>query len=302
MDTCPRFLLARAVCLTVLASTWLSAGMMAQQQSKGTPCPRGPATATAKVDQYLFRTVETGDEACLEVLRNGKVIYSQTGSAMHYYLGQEAEPQWGVAEIPNGTDLTGRGHPDMIVSSYTGGAHCCTEHYVFELEPEFKLLAKFEDAHDDMAHFEKIDHGYLYITADWTFAYWPDCFACSPSELVKLKFVDDWNGGGYHLALDTMRKPEPTAAEWKKKLQAARTDLNINQVGRTLWEPVLDLIYSGHSDLAWKFIDGAGPNAQKPPLPDLKAFCTLLKSSRYWPDLEPTLRDTPPACANAGRK
>lgn len=33
-----------------------------------------------------------------------------------YILGQHADPQSGIPAIKNGTDVTGRGHPDMIVS------------------------------------------------------------------------------------------------------------------------------------------------------------------------------------------
>ena len=32
-----------------------------------------------------------------------------------------------------------------------------------------------------------------------------------------------------------------------------------------MWQTVLDLIYTGHSDLAWKFMDAAGPKAQQSP-------------------------------------
>jgi hypothetical protein len=304
-DRCSSFIVVRIVCLVALVSTSAAPAIIAQEKpvDAGPPCPPDTATSAAKVGQYVFRTVESEDGACLEVSQNGKVIYRQAGFAMHYYLGQKAEPQWGVAEIPNGKDLTGRGHPDMVVSGYTGGAHCCSMHYVFELEPEFKLLAKLKDAHDDMAHFEKIDRGYLYVTADWTFAYWPSCFACSPSERVILKFVDDQKGGGYHLALDQMQRPAPTSKEWEQEQKAVRDALNggpaIDEIGHVLWNPILDLIYSGHSDLAWKFIDEAGPRAQKEPLPDLADFCSLLKSSLYWSDLEPTLRNIPPACVRA---
>ena len=84
----------------------------------------------------------------------------------------------------------------MIVSLFTGGAHCCTIHFIFELAPQFKLLATLNDSNDDLAHFERLADGhYYYITADWTFGYWPTCFACSPSALVTLRWTDDAKGG-----------------------------------------------------------------------------------------------------------
>jgi hypothetical protein len=66
-----------------------------------------------------------------------------------------------------------------------------------------------------------------------------------------------------------------------------------------LWNTVLDLIYTGHSDLAWKFINEAGPKAQPGTNATLADFCSVLKVSPYWPDLEPTVKDMPSACANA---
>ena len=202
--------------------------------------------------------------------------------------------------------MTGRGQPDMIVSLYTGGAHCCSIHFVFELEPQFKLLATLNDADDDMAHFERLAGGhYYYVTGDWTFGYWPTCFACSPSALVMLRWTDDAKGGGFHLAMDKMQTPSPTTAEWNKEMSAAQKVVaagDADSIGTTMWQTVLNLIYGGHSDLAWKFVDALGPKAQQSPLPTLADFCSVLKMSPYWPDLQPTLKDTPTTCANAGSK
>jgi hypothetical protein len=258
------------------------------------------------VKQYVFATYESDAGACLQVVRAGKVIFRRTlDSQEGFTLGQPADSQGNTPAIAGGTDVTGRGNPDMIVSAFTGGAHCCTFHFVFELQPEFKLLATLDDADDDLSHFERDrqDGHYYYITADWTFAYWPDCFACSPSALVKLRWIDDKNGGGFHLAADKMQKPAPTQKEWNRALSEAQKAVNshdVNSIGTTMWQTVLNLIYSGHSDLAWKFVDELGPKAQQKPLPTLANFCSLLAKSQFWPDLKPTLKDTPAACANAG--
>jgi hypothetical protein len=249
----------------------------------------------ARVGDYLFRTYEdkaTG-ERCFQVFHGGKVIFRRTNDNGGWFtIGQPARKEDNVPAIPNGTDVTGRGRPNMIVAAYTGGAHCCSVHYVFELEPEFKLLETLNDQDDDVAHFEKVGNKYLYKTTDWTFAYWPSCFACSPSEPVLLQFEENGNVNGFHLALDKMQKPAPTEEEWNAQLSAARKvvhDQDVGSVGRTLWSTVLDLIYSGHSDVQGGQFADIG----------LEAFCMVLKSSPYWADLEPTLHDTPPTCANA---
>jgi hypothetical protein len=266
-------------------------------------CAAGGLSGSARVDQYLFRTYESEDGACLEVLHGGKIVYRRAGDdVVQYTLGQAAGDDFPA--VANGTDVTGRGRPDMIVLSWSGGAHCCFAHLVFELEPSFRLLATLNDAHDDLAHFARLgpDRRYYYFTADWTFAYWPDCFACSPSALVILRYVDDGHGGGFHLALDRMHTPAPTPSEWNQHLRAAQNSASkgdIASIGTTLWDPVLNWLYDGHPDLAWKFVEAAGPKAQQKPLPTLADFCRLLKTSAYWPDLAPSLGDRPPACANA---
>jgi hypothetical protein len=295
--------------LVFAALVCLAAPMVARAQapasSSSKPCTAADLVDSARVDQYDFRSYDSEDGMCLEVLRAGKVIFRRAGDGvMRYTLGQPADDEHDIPAVPNGADVTGRGRPDMIVSSFTGGAHCCTAHLVFELEPAFQLLATLDDAHDDLAHFARLgaDKHYYYFTADWTFAYWPSCFACSPAALVILRFVDDGHGGGgFHLALDKMQKPPPTPAEWSKGLHAAQLSAsqgNLNSIGATLWSPVLNWLYDGHSDLAWKFVNEAGPKAQQKPLPTLEDFCHLLKQSAYWTDLAPSLRDPPPACLN----
>jgi hypothetical protein len=268
-------------------------------------CATKYRTHSITVKQYVFATYENDAGACLQAMSAGKVIIRRTSEFPEAFtIGQHSDSESNIPPIANGTDVTGRGHPDMIASEYSGGAHCCMTHYVFELEPQFKLLATLYDADDDLAHFQRAADGrYDYIAADWTFAYWPDCFACSPSALVKLRWIDDKNGGGFHLAMDKMQKPAPTQKQWNTALseaQKAAKNHNINSIGTTMWQTVLDLLYSGHSDLAWKFVDQLGPKAQQKPLPTLSDFCSLLKKSLYWPDLKPTLKDTPAACADSG--
>ena len=268
-------------------------------------CTSKNQVKAATVGQYQFAAYKSSDGACVQAMSGGKVVYSQSVDSFETFtLGQPADAKNKIPAIQNGTDITGRGRPDMIASLNTGGAHCCTIHYVFELAPQFKLLATLNDSDDDLAHFERIgtDPRYYYITADWTFGYWPTCFACSPSALVTLRFVDDKNGGGFHLGLDKMQTAAPTPAEWNKQLSAAQAVVNkgdADSIGTTMWQTVLDLIYAGHSDLAWKFVDTLGPKAQQSPFPSLADFCSVLKSSPYWSDLQPTLLNTPPACANA---
>ncbi len=300
----------RALVLSALAVCVALAAPLAAQGPAENPaqaCAFKNQTDTATVGPYQFAAFKSSDGACLQVTSAGKPVYSKSVDSFETFtLGQPGDSQDNIPVIRDGTDVTGRGQPDMVVSLFTGGAHCCSIHYVFELAPEFKLLATLNDSNDDMAHFEReADGHYDYVTADWTFGYWPTCFACSPSEVVMLRWMNDNNGGGFHLDVGAMKKPAPTTAEWNKELADAQKVVaagDADSIGTTMWQTVLDLIYSGNSQSAWKFVDALGPKAQQAPLPPLGDFCGLLKQSPYWADLQPTLVDVPPACANAAAK
>ena len=296
--------------LTVSAAR-LAAQFPAENRAKA--CSREHFEDSAKVGRFFFRTYKNDEsgEACLQVVRDGEVLFRRTyDNGGEFTIGQPVVEDRKVAEaIPNGTDITGRGRPDMIVSFYTGGAHCCVMHYVFELEPVFKLLATLdaEDSYD--ALFSDIDHNrhYYYLANDWTFAYWQASFAESPSPTVILRFEEDTRGGGYHLALDKMRRPAPTAAEWDKAMQEASTAFTADNpfsggIGPELWRNMLDFIYNGHSSLAWKLFDEAWPAARPGKGEFLSGFCSQLKISPYWPDLEKAIPNAPPICATAKPK
>ena len=75
-------------------------------------------------------------EERVAVLRQGKVLW-QTGP-------KDGDPgsKWTVHSV--GRDLDGDGHPnEMHVSSFSGGAHCCTTHHVIRLKPQVRRLASY---------------------------------------------------------------------------------------------------------------------------------------------------------------
>jgi hypothetical protein len=262
-----------------------------------------------RVDGYIFRTYKSGDDdTCFQVLREGKILFRRTNDNDGWYkIGQPEDKKWKVPAIANGADITGRGHPNMIVSWWSGGAHCCLTQYVFELEPKFNLLATLNAEDTWPAYFADLDKNghYYYIAEDWTFAYCFGSFAGSLNHSIVLHYVDDGKVGGFHLAIDKMQAPAPTDNEWQNALGNVRGELlndranQSNDLERVVWQEVMDLIYTGHSDLAWKFLDEIGPKVQTGDHMDLASFCSTLKTSPYWSDLAPTLKNTPTACANA---
>lgn len=265
---------------------------------------------SAKIAGVLFQTFTStaAGESCLRVSQDGKTLLLRTAdNDSEYTLGQKPDAGAHIPAIPPGTDITGRGHPEVIVSEWTGGAHCCLYDYVYQVTPRFRLVATLAGADDDESHFGQLDSTgrWYFFTADWTFAYWYGSFAGSPVKEVVLQFIDDPSGGHYHLALDKVRRPAPSAEEWEKIQQAVRDDIAkiqqgyVSDIRSSLWQSVLYLIYTGQSDLAWKLIDEAGPVAPSGNNPTLSDFCGTLKTSPYWPDLHPSIAHMPKTCRDA---
>jgi hypothetical protein len=303
----------------VLTVVWLAMWFLCPMQSHAGQWPMGKPSRicqasylakTASVDGVVFSSFknDASGEACLQVTQANKLLFQIANSNDgDFTLGQQANGDGTVARISDGVDITGRGYPDMVVSQWTGGAHCCRVDYVFELRPKARMLAKLDARDADESHFADLDGNghYYYVSADFAFAYWWQSFAGSPTHSVVLRFVNDGTGGSYHLALDKMRRPSPTGGEWAASLARVKHELELNDSNMAndlpdvLWQEVLNLLYTGHADQAWKFLAQVGPKAQQGAFPDLSSFCSTLKTSNYWKDLRVTMQGAPPACLDA---
>jgi len=303
-----------AIRMALLSVTWICSSAFLAAQGEATAenpakaCSSAHMKDEAKVGKFVFRTYLSDDGACLKVIRSGKLILrSSCDSHMPYTLGQhEVDQVYKIPAIANGTDVTGSGHPEMIISWYTGGLHCCTELDIYELEPEFRKLITIDDMDFEDGHFEDLDHDghYYHLTVDPTFEYWNAAYTEFAPTGVILQFVNDSKGGAFHLALNKMHKPDPTPEEWKEASKEAREAFGTDNpfsggIGSSLWANLLHFIYRGHSDLAWKLFDETWPSKRPGKDKFLADFCSQLKTSPYWPDLEPTVQNAPPGCVNA---
>jgi hypothetical protein len=159
-----------------------------------------------------------------------------------------------------GRDITGEGNPDVIIKSYSGGAHCCYETTVVSLGPKRRLVVyPFPDSRTGhcRARFADLDGDGVYevITCDDSFAYKFCSYADSPMVKVILK-------------LDPREGYVPASPDfpWLYRGDIARhRKLAAEALARTdeyscryyppkcaVLEVVLDLLYSGHPEEAWR--------------------------------------------------
>lgn len=201
----------------------------------------------------------------------------------HYYFGNHFEPNSDEpADIFSGRDITGNGIVNLVISNWTGGAHCCHFLNVFELGKKFKKLVTVEALSSSIQLIDLDRDGYPEIefwdgAIDYQFA----SFAGSPGGRVVLKFQKDH----YAVATQLMKKPTPTA----KKMNRLKQDLirafrgeKSPDLPYPFLEVLMNLSYSGHYKLALQLADETWPS-EKPGLEKFKSeFSQALRDSQYW--------------------
>lgn len=267
---------------------------------KDLPCPQGRnQTDEARFGEYLIRTYRWPEpEGCLQISRRGRLVYSLEST--DFKIGGNFESH---ASIPIGIDITGTGKPNAIVAEWSGGAHRCFTLHVFEFGEKFKEIAQIHADHSDGASFIDLDHDgfYEFDGNDWAFAYWRTSFMSSPAPRIVLKYRE----GRFRLAFDLMKTPNLSSEEFAAMVQSVRSEdewsseasrSNCNEncgVPVALWKNMLDLMYGGHSDLAWRLLDESWPSEQKGKSAFGRQFCKQLSSGRYWRDLKTAIGPCP---------
>ena len=230
--------------------------------------------------------ISEADESRVEIFKGATLVYAMDG---HRFFIGSSNGSDGKKECatPIGMDITGEGQPNLVVSEYTGGAHCCFLIHIFEIGKKFRHIQTIdlEDSDTDFSNLDG-DPALELPMNDWTFAYWKTSFADSPAPEVILKY----SGGQYQMAPKLMKKlPRrqaeliETAAkikslpEWKDSAQ---------KIPPALWRELLNLIYTGNMAQAWKLFDLAWPEEMAGKQEFLEEFKAQLATSPFWEQIQ----------------
>jgi hypothetical protein len=286
-----RGLLFRSISALLLTSAVAVFGLAQNRQDEGAGCSRPPDSQIdeqERVAEFVIRTYRMAGAGCIQVLKSDEVVFSnEAGGGFIIGMPSTRNPLWAKV-VPPGTDITGLGKRNVILTESTGGAHCCYTFRVLELDQDVRQIAALAVQDAEESYFADLDDDgvYEFVTYDYTFAYWHTSFANSPAPRVVLRF----NGSRYELALDLMRKPAPTTPD----AGHVRSDLGDPLYPRpSLWRNMLTLIYTGHADLAWKLVSSRWPRGVVPREEFLRGFCGQLANSPYFEALRPTLANAP---------
>jgi len=158
----------------------------------------------------------------------------------------------GLGDI-TGADITGEGHPDVIIETFTGGAHCCFSTIVYDLGPTLTKVLETPESNCS-GGFTDLDGDSVleFVTCDDLFAYAYCSYVASPMVQVILQYEP---GRGYvpasprfvHLYAEGIamhtemaERAEPGGlGEWDGTTKCAVLPL------------MLDYLYAGQADRAW---------------------------------------------------
>lgn len=228
---------------------------------------------------FLSQDFESGIGRIL-IKRGKNKVFEEADVDYHYYFGNNFdEKQRSSHSFKN---ITGNGIPNLVVSNWTGGVHCCHFLTIFELGKDFRKIVTVQANSSTIRLIDLDRDGYPEIefwdgAIDYLFA----SFAGSPGGRVVLKFDKDH----YDVALDLMKKPAPTSYEIekiKKRVVKAFKNNDTPELPYDFLEVMMDLSYSGHFKLAMKLVDNLWPS-NRPEIEQFKSsFSEALHRSQYF--------------------
>jgi len=180
-----------------------------------------------------------------------------------------------------GTDVTGDGVPDAVISTYSGGAHCCFSTWVYNLGPVLNLVLHSPESNCG-GQFSDLDgDGTMeFVTCDDHFAYEFCPYANSPT--VAVVFQYDAATGSYVVAntkfaelYDDRIVSDTVLAEDANPGEQGEWD---NTTKCAMLPLVLDYLYSGQAAEAWGTLETYYED------PDIKVFwAEVLRITRSSP-------------------
>ncbi len=251
----------------------------------------GKVNTAEKVNMKDYEFKLSSDKSTFEVLKKGQVILSkQAGEKESFQMTSDSKEK----SLPKaGTDMTGDGRPDVVLKTKSEKDSCSNIYSVFAVGDDMALIAEIKGLADGIEFKDLDKDGIMEIIGkDCTFLDWWAALGTPPAPKLVLRYLE---GSGYVLADELMRKDPPVVED----MQAYADSCKGKPISK-VWSYMLDLIYTGAGDDAWKFYDmvewdsdwesetaadtEAGGKDNKTEY--LEAFKEHLSTSPYWQSLK----------------
>lgn len=217
------------------------------------------------------------------VYKGHKKIYQEGEFGDHYYFGNHFEgAELNDHDVYSGKDINGNKIPDLVLTNWTGGAHCCNFLSIFEMGKTFRKIVtvsggsygfKLVDLDKDkIPEIEFWDNPIDYVFAS---------FAHSAQGKTVLKFVNNQ----YRVAVPLMLTPVPNKKERYKIEKEISDEFKKNNFPHPPYiflMYMMDLSYSGHFKLALEIAEKTWPSKFPGFKEFKKKFPECLNDSPYW--------------------
>jgi hypothetical protein len=219
------------------------------------PIAPQPPPATAPELDYLLQEERQVNGYAIRVWRNPN---DQLGFESILMIEGAGQPpirvdMFSALHDLTGGDLNGDSYPDVVVETYSGGAHCCFGTQVYSLRPDAAVLILKKPESNAGGYFEDLDADGIseFITYDDSFAYQ----YCPYAAGVSVKVVMAYELGEDRYIPESLRFPEQYTEEIATNQQRALAAPG--ELGE--WDGtnicailplVLDYLYLGQPDLA----------------------------------------------------
>ena len=205
----------------------------------------GVVDTQATVGAYIIRVIKdsTQGDRVVDITRNGHRVFAMRANDAHLEMV--------------GRDINNDHVPDVVIQAFSGGMHCCSQAIVLGLGSTVQRLATIDGADGEIVFDDLDGDGVPEVkVGDFRFAYWRD-YAFAETQVPDVILA--WRDGGYRPACDMMREDAPSSATLAARARELSRGWTQGDPPAGFWGYAVDLIYSGHPDLAWRWLDRNWP-------------------------------------------
>ena len=197
------------------------------------------------VESYDIRVIRdsTQGDRVVDIMHRGHRVFAMRANDAHLELV--------------GKDVNGDRVPDVVIQAFSGGMHCCSQAIVLGLGPTIQRLATIDGADGEIVFDDLDGDGRMEVKiGDFRFAYWRD-YAFAETQVPDVILA--WHDGAYRPACDMMRDDAPSARTLAARARELSRGWTQGDPPAGFWGYAVDLIYAGHPDLAWRWLDRSWP-------------------------------------------